>query len=139
MFAGRRRFLLIGVSIMAVSILTLASISHYISLGHPTRQCHFNITTPLQSTKSPSSPSLPHIFTITAPTRSIMNSTYISRTSPTVNSTVSSNQTESTANKGLRYFTLAALALFVGAYSFSFGPGIVFSLFCSFTKVSNSS
>lgn len=142
LFVGRRRFLLIGVSIMAVSILTLGSIAHYISLGHPTRQCHFNTTTPLQSTKSPSSPSLPHIFTTTAPTRSNMNSTYISRTSPTVNSTVSSNQTESaaiTANKGLRYFTLVALALFVGAYSFSFGPGIVFSLFCSFTKVSNSS
>ena len=111
---------------MAVSILTLGTIAHYISLGHPTRQCHFNTTTPLQLSKSPSSPSLPHIFTTTAPTRSIINSTYISRTLPTANSTVSLNQTESTAitqNKGLRYFTLAALALFVGAYSFSFGPG----------------
>jgi len=123
---GRRRFLLIGVSIMAVSILVLGTIAHYISLGHPTRECHFNMTTPLQSSNSPSSPSLPHILTTTAPTRSIMNSTYISRTLPTVNSTVSLNQTESTAitaNKGLRYFTLCALALFVGAYSFSFGPG----------------
>ncbi|XP_020623662.1 solute carrier family 2, facilitated glucose transporter member 12-like [Orbicella faveolata] len=122
---GRRRFLLIGVSIMAVSILVLGTIAHYISLGHPTRECHFNMTTPLQSSNSPSSPSLPHILTTTAPTRSIMNSTYISRTLPTVNSTVSLNQTESTAitaNKGLRYFTLCALALFVGAYSFSFGP-----------------
>lgn len=126
LFPGRRRFLLIGVSIMAVSILVLGTIADYISLGHPTRECHFNMTTPLQSSNSPSSPSLPHILTTTAPTRSIMNSTYISRTLPTVNSTVSLNQTESTAitaNKGLRYFTLCALALFVGAYSFSFGPG----------------
>lgn len=103
---------------MAASILTLGTIAHYISLGHPTRKCHFNMTTPLQSSNLPSSPSLPHILTTTAPMRSIMNSTYISWTLPTVNSTASF-----TANEGLRYFTLAALALFVGAYSFSFGPG----------------
>ena len=117
LFSGRRRFLLIGVSVMAVSILTLGSIAHYISLGHPTRECHFNMTTPLRS----SNPSA----TI-APTHSFTNSTYVSRTLPTVISTVSSTQTESTAitaHKGLRYFTLGALALFVGAYSFSFGPG----------------
>lgn len=117
LFSGRRRFLLIGVSVMAVSILTLGTIAHYISLGHPTRECHFNMTTPLRS----SNPSA-----TTAPTRSITNSTNVSRSLPTVISTVSSNQTESTAitaNKGLRYFTLGALALFVGAYSFSFGPG----------------
>ena len=97
---------------MAVSILTLGTIAHFISLGHPTRECHFNMTTPLRSS-NPSS-----IFNT--------NSTYISRTLPTVISTVSLNQTELTAitaNKGLRYFTLGALVLFVGAYSFSFGPG----------------
>jgi len=126
LFPGRRRFLLIGVSVMAVSILTLGTIAHYISFGHPTRECHFNMTTPLQSSKSPSSPSLPHVPTTTAPSLSTMNSTYISRTFPTVNSTVALNQTEATAitaSKGLRYFTLGALALFVAAYSFSFGPG----------------
>lgn len=113
LFPGRRRFLLIGVSVMAVSILTLGTIAHYVSLGHPTRECHFNMTTPLRSSNP-------------APMRSIMNSTYISRTLPTLISTISLNQTESTAitaNKGLRYFTLGALVLFVGAYSFSFGPG----------------
>lgn len=126
LFPGRRRFLLIGVSVMAVSILTLGIIAHYISLGHPTRECHFNMTTPLRTSNPPSSPSLPHVLTTTAPNRSITNSTYISQTLPTVISTVSLNQTESTAitnNKGLRYFTLGALVLFVGAYSFSFGPG----------------
>lgn len=110
--AGRRRFLLIGVSVMAVSILTLGTIAHYVSLGHPTRECHFNMTTPLRSSNP-------------APMRSIMNSTYISQTLPTLISTISLNQTESTAitaDKGLRYFTLGALVLFVGAYSFSFGP-----------------
>ena len=113
LFPGRRRFLLIGVSVMAVSILTLGTIAHYISLGHPTRECHFNMTTPLRSSNPTS-------------THSNTNSTYISRTLPTLISTVLLNQTESTAitaNKGLRYFTLGALVLFVGAYSFSFGPG----------------
>lgn len=82
---GRRRFLLIGVSVMAVSILTLGIISHYSPLGlHPTRKCHF-----VTQTRN---------FTETA-----------------------SNQTHM-ANKGLRYLTLSALVLFVGAYSFSFGP-----------------
>ena len=110
---------------MAVSILTLGTIAHYISLGHPTRECHFNMTSPFQPS-NPSSSLIPHTVTTTAPTPSVMNVTNISRSWPTVNSTVSLNQTESTAitaSKGLRYFTLGALALFVGAYSFSFGPG----------------
>lgn len=81
---GRRRFLLIGVSVMAVSILTLGIISHYSPLGlHPTRKCYFN------------------------------------------NNSTAPNQTEFTthiANKGLRYLTLTSLVLFVGAFSFSFGP-----------------
>lgn len=86
-FAGRRRFLLIGVSVMAVSILTLGIISHYSPLGlHPTRKCHF-----VTQTRNFTEPA--------------------------------SNQTHM-ANKGLRYLTLSALVLFVGAYSFSFGPGL---------------
>lgn len=119
-FPGRRRFLLIGVSIMAASILTLGIIAHYLSLGHPARKCHFNTTTPLQSSNPPSSYTAPHFLTTASP-RSLVNSTL-----PSVNSTGSLNQTESTAtsaNKGLRYLALSALVLFVGAYSFSFGPG----------------
>ncbi|KAL9980903.1 hypothetical protein ACROYT_G009544 [Oculina patagonica] len=119
---GRRRFLLIGVSIMAVSILTLGIIAHYLSLGHPARKCHFNTTTPLhvQSSNLPSSFSAPHFPTTTASSYPFTNSTLL-----LVNSTGSVNHTEPTvtsANNGLRYLALSALVLFVGAYSFSFGP-----------------
>ena len=124
-FPGRRRFLLIGVSIMAASILTLGIIAHYISLGHPTRKCHFNATTALQTSNPPFSSSAPHFLTTTVSPRSLVNSTL-----PSVNFTGSLNQTELTvtsANKGLRYLALSALVLFVGAYSFSFGTGNLLS------------
>ncbi|KAJ7373800.1 hypothetical protein OS493_009122 [Desmophyllum pertusum] len=100
---GRRRFLLIGAITMAASILTLGIIAHYTSLGHPARKCNFNVTTPSQSSYSPSSSSIPD-FSTTTPL--FINST--------MNSSGSLNPTESTAitaNKGLRYLTLAALLI----------------------------
>jgi len=124
---GRRRFLLIGVSIMTVSILTLGIIAHYTSLGQPARKCHFNSTTPQQFSNLPSTPTLPYASTTEIPVSSFTNTTNIYSTLfPTKSTGGSLNTTKSKPNlasKGLRYFTLSALVLFVGAYSFSFGPG----------------
>jgi len=123
---GRRRFLLIGVSIMTVSILTLGIIAHYTSLGQPARKCHFNSTTPQQFSNLPSTPTLPYASTTEIPVSSFTNTTNIYSTLfPTKSTGGSLNTTKSKPNlasKGLRYFTLSALVLFVGAYSFSFGP-----------------
>lgn len=111
---GRRRFLLIGVSTMTVSILTLGVIAHYSSLGQPARKCDFNSTTSLQ-TATPYRPTSFHI-----PTTKMSVSPPVLLTNSTV-----SNTTEvepKLVGRGLRYLTLSALVLFVAAYSFSFGP-----------------
>ena len=131
-FPGRRRFLLIGVSVMTVSILTLGIVTNYTSLGQPTRKCHFNSTTTMQFANLPPSPSIPYTSTNMPPRSSFTNSANSSSNLALTNSTASDlNTTESKstlASKGLRYFTLSALVLFVGAYSFSFGPGKLFHL-----------
>ena len=112
---------------MTVSILTLGIIAHYTSLGQPARKCHFNSTTTPQYSNSPSASTMPHVFTTTIPPSSFTNYTHFySNLSPTNSSGSALNTTGSQpklAGKGLRYFTLSALVLFVGAYSFSFGPG----------------
>ena len=116
---------------MTVSILTLGIIANYTSLGQPARKCQFNSTTTLQFANSPSSPSIPYTSTTMTPTSFFTNSANSSSNLSFINSTASAlNTTESKstlASKGMRYFTLSALVLFVGAYSFSFGPGELFS------------
>ena len=106
---GRRRFLLIGVSCMAVSVLALGIVAHYTSLGHAERKCHFTLH---------SSPTISQVSSTTT------NSTSFSFVS--LSSVNTTDPTPALASKGLRYFTLSALILFVGAYSFSFGPGELF-------------
>lgn len=120
---GRRRFLLIGVSVMTVSILTLGIIAQHTSLNQPQRKCYYNSTV-LQSSTSPSMLStVPSFFsTPTLPTTLTNSSNIYFPTNSTASVLNTTGSKPVLASKGLRYFTLSALVLFVGAYSFSFGP-----------------
>lgn len=108
---GRRRFLLIGVTAMTVSVLTLGIMTHYTSFGHPARKCHFS---------PQKSPNIAHFPSNTSSSQFHFNSSSVSYASKSAVTTT--DATPALASKGLRYFTLGALVLFVGAYSFSFGP-----------------
>ena len=127
---GRRRFLVIGASVMSASILTLGVISHLnpTSLGSPTRLCHFNTSsaggtnttpTPLPTTPTP----LP-----TTPPPSVSSRSSSAAASPTA---LLAPTGAADLSPAVRYGSLAAVVLFVGAYSFGFGPGI-----CSYTLAS---
>lgn len=119
---GRRRFLLIGVSVMTVSILTLGIIAHFTSLGEPQRKCYYNSTALPSSRIHSLSTMAPTTSTAAMSTILTNSSTFYSPTNFTSSVLYTTVSKPMLASKGLRYLTLSALVLFVAAYSFSFGP-----------------
>ena len=113
---------------MALSLLTLGVISHFepLDLGTTTRHCNFKA-----STKDTA-----HSFTSVSPA-ALYNATPYSvsefnRTSPTpstvyqaVSPTIMTVPNVSKLSAGLRFVSLAGLVLFVAAFSFGFGPGML--------------
>ncbi|EDO28456.1 predicted protein, partial [Nematostella vectensis] len=100
---GRRRFLLMGVSVMAASIITLGVVSTLQPLKPP-KKCYYT-----QDGLTNQTTGIPYTD------QGNVTDAYMNRTT--------SADSVRPVNPVLRYLALAGLVMFVAGYSFGFGPG----------------